>query len=142
MLNTMTGTTSLAVSPPPGGTTDRSGLLASWLVIFAIAFCGFSALTATVSVDKADAMTYQSRWYGMDVQLNRRETNNLMFGWGAATAVAAAIPHPVARAVGGVAFGLSTAYANWAYNRGACLKFQLYLTRTFSVNHYYGGSCR
>ncbi len=82
------------------------------------------------------------RWYGWDYQYNRNQTNNIMFGWGLGAVAALAVPEPtLSKALAG-ALGASTAYANWVYNRGGCLRSTtLWSGQTFT-SHYYGGYCR
>jgi hypothetical protein len=105
-----------------------------------IAASGIGLLNA----DQADAATVGRRWYGYDLMLNRSETNNLMFGSSAAAAAALGIPDPTLTKLVSGALILFTGYANWAYNKGGCMKFRIVLFPRLVVvpNHYYGGSCR
>jgi hypothetical protein len=81
-------------------------------------------------------------WWGLSWQLNRRQTNNLMFGMAGATAAALYVPDPsVSKAVAAV-LADSAGYANWAYNKGACLAVARAWNHAMWAYHYYGGSCR
>ena len=109
-----------------------------------------SGTTLTQIVDhKAQAYAYPitadpwaRRWWGISVKLNRRQTNNVMFGAAAATAASLGIPDPTATKVVGAILAMFTGYTNWAYNRGACLAVNRSWTGQNWVWHYYGGSCR
>lgn len=80
-------------------------------------------------------------WYKVDVQFNRRETNTLMSLGSGATFLVAWVPWPYGAALATV-LGLYTSYANWAYNNGACMKFNVTYWGSVWASHYYGGNCR
>ena len=81
------------------------------------------------------------RWYGWDFEFNRRQTNNIMFGMGFATATAMGIPDPTISKILGAGLAGLGAYAGWVYNRGGCIKVHITYTRHFIPGHYYGGNC-
>ena len=81
-------------------------------------------------------------WWGISVNLNRRQTNNVMFGAAGAAAASLYIPEPsVSKAVAAI-LAVFSGYAGWAYNRGGCLAVHRSWTGQYWVWHYYGGSCR
>jgi len=75
-------------------------------------------------------------WWGYSYYFNRSETNNIMFATGAGTAIFFKLPFV------SVPLGVFTAWANWAYNRGACLAtHQVYSGHSWFWS-YTGGNCR
>lgn len=78
-------------------------------------------------------------WWNTTVYFNRKETNNLAFGTGAAAAIAAAIPDPtISKIVAGL-MGVSTAYLAWIYNQNKCVKMVSYGHVTSAVWQPYSG---
>jgi hypothetical protein len=82
------------------------------------------------------------RWFGFEFQLNRNQTNNVMFGQAGAAVAALWIPDVTVSKVAASALGASSGYANWVYNRGGCLKFTVTYWGQVSMGHYFGGNCR
>jgi hypothetical protein len=80
-------------------------------------------------------------WSGIGVYLNRRETNTAMFRAGGIAAISAIVPTFATHLVS-AALGLYTAYANWAYNNGACMVYYITFWGGLYPGHYYGGYCR
>lgn len=140
-------------SNAPGAFPWSEGLPKRLLVVLAILAVMLAGQAAsTPSMAPAQAIEVQSHLWGnaYTVSLNRSETNSVMFGAGAATAVSSVVPAMPGKALQ-AAFGVYTAYANWAYNRGMCLKFYVYrVPRTAATPfgwavtgwHYNGGHCR
>lgn len=81
-------------------------------------------------------------WWGITLYLNRKQTNNLMFGLAGATAASLFIPDATVTKVVAASLGLFTGYANWAYNRGACLAVFKPWVGAAVAWHYSGGFCR
>lgn len=88
----------------------------------------------------ADPFVWQ--WWGISLYLDRNQTNNVMFGMAAAAVASLWIPDPTITKIAAAALGLASAYANWAYNRGACLAVGVTWWGSWVIYHYYGGSCR
>lgn len=82
------------------------------------------------------------RWYGWDIELNRRQTNNVMLGMSGAAAASLGIPDPFISKVVAGSLAVLTGYANWAYNNGGCLKLRVAYNGWTVPGHYYGGNCR
>jgi len=131
---------SAVVALPEAAARSLSPMARRIFAVFAVCFCVMSV--NAVTADRADAMSFQWRWYGGDAQLNRNETNNLMFGWAGASAVAQFIPHPVLARIASGGFTLAAGYAGWIYNRGGCLKFRIFWNGQVYPAHYYGWPCR
>lgn len=85
---------------------------------------------------------YVRRWYGWDLLFNRRQTNNIMLGMAGVAVGALWIPDPVISKIAASALGGLTGYANWAYNRGGCIKLRVTYIGSPIPGHYYGGYCR
>jgi hypothetical protein len=75
-------------------------------------------------------------WWGYSYYFNRSETNNIMFATGAGTAIFFRLPFV------SVPLGVFTAWANWAYNRGACLATHQVYSGPSWFWSYTGGNCR
>jgi len=75
-------------------------------------------------------------WWGYSYYFNRSETNNIMFATGAGTAIFFKLPFV------SVPLGVFTAWANWAYNRGACLATHQVYSGPSWFWSYTGGNCR
>jgi len=110
------------------------------LALVAAALLAVGAFSVTTP-EPAHAADWQGRWYGWDLQFNRRETNNLMFGSGVAAIVSSRIPGPAGWAATAVILTY-TAYAGWVYNNGGCMKFRVTYLGGITPAHYFGGYCR
>lgn len=85
---------------------------------------------------------YFMRWWGIEVQLDRRQTNLVMFGAAYAAVAGLWIPDPFLSKVIASILGLFSGYAGWAYNEGACIAMGRNWAGGYWIWHYYGGSCR
>lgn len=74
--------------------------------------------------------------------MDRNQTNDVMLGAGAATAASIGIPDPTVSKVVAASLGTYTAYANWVYNRGGCLKLRVTYAGGVYPAHYFGGHCK
>lgn len=109
--------------------------------LYVLALLAAILLATGINATQATAASVTTSWVGPTVWLNRNDTNNVMFGTAGAAIAASRVP-VYGWAVAG-ALGLYTGYANWAYNRGACLKFTASWAslQLWWPNHYYGGRC-
>ena len=110
-------------------------------VVMLIASLAIVLSAVSIQSQQADALTSSRRWYGMDVQLNKRETNLLTAGSAGAAAIAVLIPDPTLAKIFAVTAGVYAGYASWVQSSGGCLKFRVTYTRQVIPAHYYGWPC-
>jgi hypothetical protein len=95
-----------------------------------------------MKAERAEALSYSWRWYGMSIQANRSETNNLAFGSGGAALIASRIPDARIRAIAYATLSAYGLFAGWVFNRGACVAFNITWWGGVYPWYYYGGYCR
>jgi hypothetical protein len=113
------------------------------VVLVAVALILGMVGSTAVSSGDAHALAMTRRWYGADIELDRRETNLLTAGAAGAAAVSTAIPDPTLSKVVAASAGVLAAYAAWVQGQGGCVKLRVMYWRPHIVpGHYFGGRCR
>ncbi len=81
------------------------------------------------------------KWYGLEIDFNRAQTNDIMLGLASTALAGQFIPNPYSKVVT-TALGGYAALAGWAYNKGACIRITVSWSLVSWAGDYYGGYCR
>jgi len=112
---------------------------------------GNGQLVQVVSPDKNAAYPVVAdpqilyRWYGIVVQFNRSQTNNIAFGATLAGIMGATLSKSIFGVVLALTGGIYAATAGWAYNSGGCLQITVTGIPPMATTvpwRYFGGYCR
>jgi len=85
---------------------------------------------------------WMHRWYGWDLEFNRRQSLLIATGYSVTAVATMAIPEPTVSKFAGIVLGGMSTYAGWVYNNGGCIKLRVSYIGASVVGHYYGGNCR